>query len=417
MMTTQSSPVTRGDDTRQGNARNDGLRLRKPLILMTPDLLETSDATAEREYVVRVNYAQAIAEAGGVPLILPYELDAISAALAIADGILITGARPGIEVPAQRSDFEKALVRHAMDLGKPLLGICHGMQLIGESLGGTFVTDLPATSAGDETAHMPRDIPDGLAHEIAIEPNSVLAASTGDGKASVNSLHRHALTGSGRFRVVARAPDGVIEAFEGETAGFTLGVQWHPEYRLTDLDRHVIETFVDRAAYDLTSAIEGIGCGSSIHDRLARLGLTLPQAQTPPGSFVGAVRHGNVATVSGQVPLKDGKVLQTGHLGEDVSIEDGQECARWALLNALAQLEQVAGGLERVTGFVRLAGYVAASADFTRHGTVVDGASELLAALFPDRWTHARIAVGVASLPRGVPVEIELTATIMDEGC
>lgn len=411
-MTTQRSPVIRGQD----DTRNDGHRLRKPLILMTPDLLETSDVTTEREYVVRVNYAEAIAEAGGVPLILPYELDAIPAALAIADGILITGARPGVEVSAQRSDFEKALVRQAMDLGKPLLGICHGMQLIGESLGGTFVTDLPVTSACEETAHMPRHIADGLAHEITIDPDSVLSASLGDGKASVNSLHRHALTGSGRFRVVARAPDGVIEAFEGETAGFTLGVQWHPEYRLTDLDRHVIETFVDRAASALTSATEAT-CASSIHDRLAGLGLTLPQAQMPPGSFVGAIRHGNVVTVSGQVPLKEGRVLQTGRLGEDISIEDGQECARWALLNALAQLEQVAGGLERVTGFARLAGYVAASADFTRHGAVVDGASELLAALFPDRWSHARIAVGVASLPRGVPVEIELTATIMDEGC
>lgn len=417
-MTTQTSPIIRKqDDARQDDTRNDGLRLRKPLILMTPDLLETSDAATEREYVVRVNYAEAIAEAGGIPLILPYEMNGISAALAIADGILITGARPGVEVPAQRSDFEKALVRHAMDLGKPLLGICHGMQLIGESLGGTFVMDLPPTFAGEETAHMPRRIPDDLAHEIAIEPNSVLAASTGDGKASVNSLHRHALTGSGRFRVVARAPDGVIEAIEGETSGFTLGVQWHPEYRLTDLDRHVIETFVDRAASELQSSIEGTGYGSSIQDRLAGLGLTLPQAQTPPGSFVGAIRHGNVVTVSGQVPLKEGKVLQTGRLGENVSIEDGQECARWALLNALAQLEQVAGGLEQVTGFVRLAGYVSASADFTRHGAVVDGASELLAALFPDLWSHARIALGVASLPRGVPVEIELTATIMDEGC
>ncbi|HWU63786.1 MAG TPA: Atu1372/SO_1960 family protein [Ensifer sp.] len=382
---------------------------------MTPDLRETSDAATECEYVVRVNYAVAIAEAGGIPLILPYEPDGISAALAIADGIVITGARPGVEVPAQRSAFERVLVRHAMDLGKPLLGICHGMQLIGESLGGTFVTDLSATSAGGETAHMPRDIPDGLAHEILIGPDSVLAALTGDGIARVNSLHRHALTGSGRFRVVARAPDGVIEAIEGETDGLTLGVQWHPEYRLTDLDRHVIETFVDHAAHGLPSAIEGTGCGFAIHDRLEKSGLTLPQAPTPPGSFAGAVRHGNVVTVSGQVPLKEGKVLQTGRLGENVSIEDGQECSRWALLNALAQLEQVAGGLERVTGFIRLAGYVAASADFTRHGAVIDGASELLRVLFPDRWSHARIAVGVASLPRGVPVEIELTATIVEE--
>jgi len=205
-MTNQSSPVTRGDDTRQGKARNDGLRLRKPLILMTPDLLETLDAATEREYVVRVNYAEAIAEAGGIPLILPYELDGISAALAIADGILITGARPGVEVPVQRSDFEKALVREALDIGKPLLGICHGMQLIGEILGGTFTTDLPVASAEDATAHMPREIPDGLAHEITIEPDSVLAASVGDATVSVNSLHQHALSRVGAVPCCGDAP-------------------------------------------------------------------------------------------------------------------------------------------------------------------------------------------------------------------
>ncbi|UJW77122.1 gamma-glutamyl-gamma-aminobutyrate hydrolase family protein (plasmid) [Rhizobium sp. SL42] len=411
-MTTQSRRINR----MQTEPREISSVFRKPLILMTPDLLETSDAATEREYVVRVNYAEAIAEAGGIPLILPHALDGISAALAIADGIMITGARPGVEVTAQRSAFERALVRQALDIGKPLLGICHGMQLIGESLGGTFVTDLPETSADGETVHMPRDIPDRLAHEITVDPGSSFAAWFGDSKVSVNSLHRHALAGSGRFRVVARAPDGVIEAFEGETSGFALGVQWHPEYRLTALDRYILKTFVDHAASRVEAPCKRDSGGSSIADRLAALGLILPEAQTPPGSFAGAVRNGDVVTVSGQVPLKDGKVLRTGHLGQDVSIEDGQECARWALLNALAQLDRRAGGLERVSGFVRLAGYVAASADFTRHGAVVDGASELLRELFPDRWSHARIAVGVSSLPRGVPVEIELTATVMGEG-
>ncbi|MBP1861657.1 Atu1372/SO_1960 family protein [Rhizobium herbae] len=381
---------------------------------MTPDLHETANAASEREYVVRANYAEAITEAGGIPLILPYESGGISAALTIADGILITGARPGAEVTTHRSEFEKALVRQALDVGKPLLGICHGMQLIGECLGGTFVTDLPEM-ADSRTAHMPHDIPDRLAHEIAVEPGSSFAGWLGDAKLSVNSLHRHALTGSGQFRVVARASDGVIEAFEGETIGFSLGVQWHPEYRLTAFDRYVLKTFVDRAASALKSAAEEFSRGSSVYDRLSDLGLTLPEASVPPGSFVGAVRSGRVVTVSGQVPLKDGSVVQTGHLGDDVSIEEGQDCARWALLNALAQLERIAGGLERVSGFVRLAGYVAARPDFTRHGAVVDGASELLRGLFPDRWAHARIAVGVSSLPRGVPVEIELTAILTDE--
>ena len=132
----------------------------------------------------------------------------------------------------------------------------------------------------------------------------------------------------------------------------------------------------------------------------------------PPGAFAGAVRRGDVVTVSGQVPLKEKAVLRVGHLGAGVSLEEGRECARWALLNALSQLERAAGGFHRVRSFVRLAGYVAVTPDFTRHGAVIDGASELLRDVFPDRWEHARIAVGVGSLPRGVPVEIELSAVI-----
>lgn len=152
----------------------------------------------------------------------------------------------------------------------------------------------------------------------------------------------------------------------------------------------------------------------TVAKRLADLGLALPVAGSPPGPFVGAIRWGNTMTVSGQVPLLDGKVLMTGRLGEQITIEQGQLCARQALLNALAQLEKAAGGLDRVAGFVRLGGYVAAVPEFTSHGAVVDGASHLLMDLFAERGRHARVALGVASLPRGVPVEIELTAVLED---
>lgn len=383
---------------------------RRPVILMTPDLKVSADGWTEREYVVRANYAEAIAEAGGTALILPYEMRSIAAALALADGVLITGTTPGVEVDPHRRAFELELVRCALEAGKPLLGICHGMQLIGEWLGGTFVTTLPSP-AGEAIEHMPDSVPDRLAHEIVIEDRSALAGLAGGPAAEVNSLHRHALTGVGRFRIAARARDGVIEAFEGETDGFCLGVQWHPEYRLTDLDRALLKDFVERSA-GLSPAEAPKETPCAVRQRLAALGLALPEASVPPGAFVGAIRNGDTVTVSGQVPLKDGAVLRTGHLGSAVSLEDGRECARWALLNALAQLERLAGRLDRVKGFVRLAGYVAADPDFTRHGAVVDGASELLREIFPHCWPHARIAVGVASLPRGVPVEIELTALL-----
>jgi len=148
--------------------------------------------------------------------------------------------------------------------------------------------------------------------------------------------------------------------------------------------------------------------------RMAELGLTLPKLGPPPGPFVGAIQWGNTVTVSGQVPLLDGKVLMVGRVGDTISVEQGQLCARQALLNALAQLDGVAGGLDRVAGFVRLGGFVAATPEFTSHGAVIDGASHLLMQLFGDKGRHARAAIGVASLPRGVPVEIELTAVLQD---
>lgn len=154
----------------------------------------------------------------------------------------------------------------------------------------------------------------------------------------------------------------------------------------------------------------------NVSEKLAALGLVLPAASTPPGAFRGAVRHGNTVTVSGQVPLQDGKVMMVGSLGADVTIEQGRDCARCALLNALAQVEAICGSLDLVEGFVRLGGYVAATPDFTQHGKVIDGASELLRDIFGDRAAHARVAMGMASLPRGVPVEIELTVIVRDNG-
>jgi gamma-glutamyl-gamma-aminobutyrate hydrolase PuuD/enamine deaminase RidA (YjgF/YER057c/UK114 family) len=380
--------------------------------MMTPDFRDVSSASTESEYVLRANYAEAILEAGGIPVILPYDAANIDRTLAIADGIVITGARPGADVPENRNRFERQLVERALETGKPLLGICHGMQLIGACLGGEFVTDLPVS----DISHLPQDIPDVAAHEITIAGGSLLANWAGGRVQQVNSLHRHALTGQGRFRVAARAPDGIIEAFEGEADAFCLGIQWHPEYRLTVLDRRILRAFVDQSAG--VSAARGKGeqsGGVDLRRRLCVLGLGLPEVSKPPGAFVGAVRNGNVVTVSGQVPLVDGRVLKTGIVGADVSVEEGRECAAQCLLNALAQLERAAGDFDKVRGFVRLAGYVAASSNFTRHGAVIDRASELLRDLFPDRWEHARVAIGVVSLPRGVPVEIELSAIVADE--
>jgi gamma-glutamyl-gamma-aminobutyrate hydrolase PuuD len=220
---------------------------RRPLVLMTADLDDAPAPTAEREYRLRANYAEAIAEAGGIALILPLERAQLEAALALADGILISGSVPGVDIAPQRREFELALVARALAQGKPLLGICHGMQLIGECLGGRVVRDDPALLA-EATAHMPAPVPDVPAHDIVIEQGSALAIWYPAATARVNSLHRHALAEGGRFRVAARAGDGVVEAIEGLGPRFCLGVQWHPEYRLSTLDRCVMEHFVQHCA-------------------------------------------------------------------------------------------------------------------------------------------------------------------------
>lgn len=227
---------------------NDATRC--PVVLITADLDATASVPGgrtEREYRLRANYAEAVAEAGGLPLILPFHDEHLEAVLALADGVLVTGTAPGADVAPDRLAFEQQLVGRALAAGLPLLGICHGMQLIGECLGGHVVRDDPKLLAG-VTPHIPAEVPDVLAHEVELLGGSRLAAGYPARRARVNSLHRHALADGGRYRVAARADDGVVEAIEGLDEGFCLGVQWHPEYRLTDLDRHILQSFVAQCA-------------------------------------------------------------------------------------------------------------------------------------------------------------------------
>ena len=147
---------------------------------------------------------------------------------------------------------------------------------------------------------------------------------------------------------------------------------------------------------------------ATIQSRLDDLGIVLPEPVTPLAAYVGFVRHGDLVFVSGQVPVEGGEPIMTGLLGADVSLEDGQRCARLCMVNILAQIREACeGDLERIERCVRLGGFVAATPDFTQHPQVINGASEFAGEVLGDRGAHARAAVGVASLPRGVPVEIE----------
>ena len=145
---------------------------------------------------------------------------------------------------------------------------------------------------------------------------------------------------------------------------------------------------------------------TAINRKLAELGLTLPEAAAPVAAYVPAVEAGGMLHISGQLPFRDG-VLVTGRLGDDVTLEAGQEAARACALMLLAQVNKALGGLDRVERIVKLGVFVNSTASFTDQPKVANGASELMVALFGEAGRHARSAVGVAALPLGAAVEVD----------
>lgn len=147
--------------------------------------------------------------------------------------------------------------------------------------------------------------------------------------------------------------------------------------------------------------------------KLAELGLKLPEVTPPVAAYLPAVRSGNHVYVSGQVPVVDGKLLAAGKVGAEISAEQAKELAARCALNALAALESVVG-LSKVVRIVKVVGFVASASGFTGQPGVINGASELLGAVLGESGRHARSAVGVAELPLGAPVEVELIAEVTD---
>ena len=149
---------------------------------------------------------------------------------------------------------------------------------------------------------------------------------------------------------------------------------------------------------------------SAIHDRLAELGVTLPEAAAPVAAYVPTVLVGNILHISGQVSFENGTLL-TGRLGEDLGLEDGVRAARACGLMLLAQIEK-AVGLDRVERIVKLGVFVNCTGDFTDQPKVANGASELMEQVFGEMGRHARAAVGVPSLPLGAAVEIDAIVAV-----
>lgn len=146
----------------------------------------------------------------------------------------------------------------------------------------------------------------------------------------------------------------------------------------------------------------------TIDARLKELGIELPPASKPGGNYVPFVRTGNLLFISGQVPMVDGKPAWIGHLGQNITIEEGAAAARVCALAILAQAKvALDGDLDRIRQVVKLTGFVSCTPDFRDPPKVVNGASDLFGEVFGAAGQHARAAVGMASLPSGVAVEVE----------
>ena len=147
-------------------------------------------------------------------------------------------------------------------------------------------------------------------------------------------------------------------------------------------------------------------------ERIAELGLELPEPFPPAGTYVSAARTGDLLFLAGHIPIGADKQVVQGKLGDDLDLDAGRNAARLAALSALATLKHELGDLRRVSRIVSLRGVVNATPDFAGHTQVIDGASDVFVDVFGDRGKHARLAVGVSSLPANLALEIELVAEV-----
>jgi len=147
--------------------------------------------------------------------------------------------------------------------------------------------------------------------------------------------------------------------------------------------------------------------------KLKELGLTLPAPPKPVANYVPVVRVGDLLFLSGVLPSRDGQLIMTGKLGQELSIEQGIEASRVAVLNGLSIIRSVTGSLDLVKQIVKMVGHIASAPGFTDQPQVLNGASNLLVSVFGEAGRHARVAVGAAELPRQAPVEIELIVQVL----
>lgn len=231
----------------------------RPRIGLNCDLATTAGTEVAK---VNWNYVASVADAGGLPVLFaPVDEDGVAALVDVVDGLVLTGGRdydpasygeprhPATQLlDPRRTAFDLALARAARARGLPILGICGGAQLINIACGGTLLQHIP-DAFGTAINHQWGD-GDEPFHDVEVVPDSRLAGIVGGGRLRVNSSHHQAVGRVGQgLRVVARAPDGTVEAIEGTGEPFLLGVQWHPERMRTRPDQMALfRALVEAAA-------------------------------------------------------------------------------------------------------------------------------------------------------------------------
>ncbi|MBT4880629.1 MAG: gamma-glutamyl-gamma-aminobutyrate hydrolase family protein [Alphaproteobacteria bacterium] len=230
----------------------------KPIIGLTCDHVSSGGYSKYPWYALRENYCTSISKIGGMPVPLTHSLDLVDKYLDLVDGLIITGGdfdidpslfgddtvHPRVQIKKDRTLFELALTKGALERNMPILGICGGHQILNVALGGSLIQ------------HIPDDIPEALAHEqpnprhepghsVTIEPNTLLKSIVQQETIMVNSAHHQAVKSPGNSLIVnAYATDGVIEGIEEPKYEFCLGVQWHPEYEISPADNKIFAHLV-----------------------------------------------------------------------------------------------------------------------------------------------------------------------------
>ena len=232
-----------------------------PLIGLTLDSEAAGGYSKFPWYALRQNYCSSVSEAGGVPLVLPHEPAAVERYIDLLDGLIVTGGafdvdpalfgaeakHASVTTKDARTQFEWAITKGMLARNKPVLGICGGQQLLNVVLGGTLIQHIP-DAVPDALAHEQPNPRDQAGHTVRIAAGSRLHAIVGRDELPVNSAHHQAVDKPAPGCIVdALAPDGVIEGIEHPDYRFCIGVQWHPEFFISEGDRALYAAFIAEA--------------------------------------------------------------------------------------------------------------------------------------------------------------------------